>query len=289
MTMRTHHSALAIFLLAVLGWLAAATGISAGAEAPRRVVSFNLCADQLVVALADPGQIAGLSPYADDPTLSVVAKRAKAFPTADWQAESTLALQPDLVLVGPNDRTATQRMLRSFGLPVAEVDVVADLDAARRQIGQIAGLLGHPDRGEALISRLDAAVRRLAALPRPPLRTALMVERGGYAAGPRSLAATLLDAAGLRPPAGAPPGLGGYVSLEHLLVLHPDLLVLRDPPVRAEDQGAVYLTHPALRALYPPSRRIALPSRYTLCGGPALVSAFDYLTTVMKRLATRNR
>jgi len=31
------------------------------ADAPRRVVSFNLCADQLVLALADPEQIAGLS------------------------------------------------------------------------------------------------------------------------------------------------------------------------------------------------------------------------------------
>ena len=45
------------------------------AEAPRRVVSFNQCGDQLVLALADPGQIAGLSPYAADPTLSAVAEK----------------------------------------------------------------------------------------------------------------------------------------------------------------------------------------------------------------------
>ena len=31
---------------------------------PKRIVSFNLCADQLLLALADPAQIAGLSPYA---------------------------------------------------------------------------------------------------------------------------------------------------------------------------------------------------------------------------------
>ena len=67
----------------------------AAAEAPRRVVSFNQCGDQLVLALADPEQIAGLSPYAADPTLSAVAEKAKAYPRLDWQAESTIALQPD--------------------------------------------------------------------------------------------------------------------------------------------------------------------------------------------------
>ena len=37
------------------------------ADAPRRVVSFNVCADQLVLALAEPDQIAALSPNAADP------------------------------------------------------------------------------------------------------------------------------------------------------------------------------------------------------------------------------
>ena len=72
----------------------------AAADPPRRVVSFNVCADQLVVALADPAQIAGLSPYAADPALSVVADQARAFRRIDWQAESTIPLDPDLVLVG---------------------------------------------------------------------------------------------------------------------------------------------------------------------------------------------
>src|SRR4029079_12353654 len=79
-------------------------GAANAAAAPKRIVSFNLCADQLVVALADPEQIAGLSPYSADARLSVVAEQARAFPRLDWSAESTVALGPDLVLVGPNDR-----------------------------------------------------------------------------------------------------------------------------------------------------------------------------------------
>src|SRR5690348_4552850 len=70
------------------------------ADPPRRIASFNLCADQLVVALADSNQIAALSPYARDDHLSVVAERARHFPALSWSAEGTVALSPDLVLVG---------------------------------------------------------------------------------------------------------------------------------------------------------------------------------------------
>jgi len=254
---------------------------------PRRIASFNVCADQLVVALADPDQIAGLSPYAADPALSVVAEAARAFPRLDWQAEATIALQPDLVLIGPNDRSASRRILAAQGLRVVEVGFVADLEAARNQIREVAALLGHPDRGDVLLAKLDAARARLAAHDRLaahaqlPHRTALVIERGGYMQGPSSLVAALLAEAGLKPPPGAPSGYGGFVPLEKLLLLKPDLIFLKDPPHEAADQGAVYLTHPALRALYPPERRIALPTRYAICGGPALVAAFDYLTDAL--------
>lgn len=261
-------------------WTAAAHA----AEAPRRVVSFNLCADQLVVALADPEQIAGLSPYATDPALSVVADRARAYRKADWQAESTLLLQPDLVLVGPNDRSVTRRMLTSQGLRVVETGFVSDLESARAQIREMAALLGHPERGAALIRELDRARERLAAAARKESRTALVVERGGYTQGPASLAATLLSEAGMKPPAGAPAGYGGFIPLEKFLVLKPDVIFLKDPPRAATDQGAMFLVHPALRALYPAERRVALPTRYTMCGGPALIAAFDYMADAVTRL-----
>ena len=262
-------------------------GTAHAADAPKRVLSFNLCADQLVVALADPEQIAGLSPYAADPSLSVVADKAKNFRKVDWQAESTILLQPDLVLVGPNDRSVTRRMLSSQGLRVEETPFVSDLESARQQIRDMAALLGHPERGDALLADLERARQRLAAVARKDGKTALVVERGGYTQGPSSLAATLLSEAGLKPPAGAPAGYGGFIPLEKFLVLQPDLVFLKDPPNAATDQGALFLVHPALRDLYPPERRVALPTRYTMCGGPALVAAFDYMADEMGKLPGR--
>ncbi|MCZ7660559.1 MAG: hypothetical protein M5U07_23280 [Xanthobacteraceae bacterium] len=133
-----------------------------------------------------------------------------------------------------------------------------------------------PARGARLVAELDAARARLAALPPPRARTALVVERGGYTQGPDSLAAALLAAAGLVPPPGSPRGYGGFMPLERLLMLRPDIVFLKDPPTRPEDQGALFLTHPALAGLFPPERRISLPTRYTMLrrrrsgGGPRL-------------------
>jgi iron complex transport system substrate-binding protein len=270
--------------LVVFLMLAMLTAAPAFAAAPRRVVSFNQCGDQLVLALADPQQIAGLSPYAANPTLSAVAERAKRFPRLDWQAESTIALAPDLVLIGQNDRPVTKHILRAQGLRLYEIALVSDLDAAQRQIVEVAAVLGHPERGEKLLAELDAARARLHAAPKPPLHTALLVNRGGYTAGERSLAAALLAEAGLKPPPGAPPGYGGYVPLERLLTLRPDVIVLNNLP-HESDQGSYNLSHPALDGLYPRARRIILPPRYTICGGAALVEAFDYLAGVLARLA----
>jgi iron complex transport system substrate-binding protein len=254
------------------------------AEAPRRVVSFNLCADQLVLALADPQQIAGLSPYAADPNVSVMAAQARAHPRLDWQAESAVALKPDLVLTGSWDRAITRRMLSQLGFRVERIEIVADIAAAERQIREVAALLGRAERGEALVTRIAAARARLQRVRVPGLATALVIERGGFAAGPDSLAATLMTEAGLRPPAGAPGGIGGFVSLERLLMLKPDVLFLKDPPSEPGDQGALMFSHPALRNAWPPERRIAFPTRYTLCGGPALAEAMERLAEILERL-----
>jgi iron complex transport system substrate-binding protein len=178
----------------------------------------------------------------------------------------------------------TKHILRAQGLRLYEIALISDLDAARRQIVEVAAVLGHPERGEALLADLDAARARLHAAPKPPFHTALLVNRGGYTAGEKSLAATLLAEAGLVPPPGAPPGYGGYVPLERLLMLRPDAIVLNNLP-RESDQGSYNLSHPALAALYPPRRRIVLPPRYTICGGAALVEAFDYLAALLTRLA----
>lgn len=276
------------FLALLAAVLACALAGMAGPPArantpPRHIVSFNLCADQLLLTLADPDQIAALSPYAVDASLSVTTAAAAGFPRIGWDAESVINLAPDLVLVGPSDRPM-RPILVAAGLRVVEVGLISDVAAARKQARDLGALLGHEERGAALARKLREAETQLAEAALRPPRTALVVERGGYTEGTSSLITTMLKVAGLRPPPDAPGGFGGFVSMEKLLIDGPDVLVLQDPPREAADQGALFITHPALLERYGPHRRIDLASRYTMCGGPALVQGLDVLRAALAPL-----
>lgn len=249
-------------------------------DPPHRIVSYNLCADQLLLALADPGQIAGLSPYAADASLSVMTAEAAKYPRLGWDTEYVINLSPDLVLTGPTDRP-TRAVLDASGLRVVQINLVSDLAQAEKQIREVATLIGHPDRGETLIRQLKEAETKLARSAFSPPRTASVIERGGYTEGSDSLVTAMLNIAGLRPPPDAPGGFGGYISMEKLLTNGPDVLVLRDVPRAAGDQSALFITHPALLDRYPANHRIELPSRYSLCGGPALVQGLDALRAAL--------
>lgn len=249
--------------------LALILAICPAVSAPRRVVSLNLCADQLVLALADPGQIAALSPFAADPASSAAAAEATAYPRTRGTVEEALALGADLVFLGPLDRPGAGRLLAARGVPLERMAFPSSLEEAKAIIRRMAGLLGHPERGEALAARLDAALHR-----EGPKLTALPYERRGYASGPRSMLGDAMERAGFVH-AAPETGLGGFVSLERLVALRPDMLVLNDPPASVADQGSALLVHPALARLYPPERRVSVPAVLTVCPGPGLVEAVE--------------
>jgi iron complex transport system substrate-binding protein len=255
------------------------------AEAPRRVVSINLCTDQLLLALADPSQIAGLGPYVRDPERSFLAERAAAYPSLSGKAEDVLALHPDLVLAGRFTRRETRELLAAKGLKLmtlAPARSVAETEAHIRTVGDV---LGHPERAAAEIARIEAALARArAATAKRPLRV-LGVSRRGWISGADSLSASLLSAVGLRNAAGdLGIGTGGFASLEQIVAAKPDLLLMEERTTSAEDQGQAFLLHPALMRLYPPDKRILLPERLITCGGPMLAGAIDRLTAELKRV-----
>ena len=68
------------------------------AEPPSRVVSINLCSDQLLLMLARPEQIASVSRLSREPNSSFMAASAARYPVNDGKIEQLLAQDPDLIL-----------------------------------------------------------------------------------------------------------------------------------------------------------------------------------------------
>ncbi len=262
----------------------------AAAETPSRIVSINLCADELLLALADPAQIAALSPYAVDPTLSFMAKEAEAFRHDAGEAETVVDIGPDLVLAGRFTKLATREMLGRLGFRVVLLDAARSVAQSIGQIRQVAELVGHPERGEALIAEIDAAMQRAeatgAALADKP--SAAVYQRRGYVTGAETLTGELLSKVGFDNAGGRLAGkTGGFVPLERLIADRPDFLVVASATTQSQDQGSALLAHPALAAFYPPEKRVVLPEMLTVCAGPSLPAAFDRLTAEFARVTAR--
>jgi iron complex transport system substrate-binding protein len=262
-------------------------GIAAPARATPfpKVASINACTDQLLLTLADPDQILALSPYSRDAARSFLAKQATAFPQLSGEAEDVLMLKPDIVVAGRFTKRATRELLKQMGQRVVEFDAVRTIDEVKAQIAQMGDLLGHPDRATAANERIDAAIARArkAASDRP--YRVLPLARRGWVSGRDSLTTSLLTTIGLTN-AAASLGfkLGGFASLEAVVALRPDFLLVSEDSDFAEDEGRAFLLHPALESLYPPSKRIAVPERLTVCGGPMLADALDRLTAELSRV-----
>ncbi|WP_375570783.1 ABC transporter substrate-binding protein [Ahrensia marina] len=254
---------------------------------PERVVSLNMCTDQLLLALADPNQIVGLSRFAGNGRLSYAAEQAAAYPQLPAAAEAVIALEPDMVLTGLFTNRAAKDMLARFDYRVEEVPFSRSLEEAYAAIRLVAEMVGHPQRGQVLIDQIDAA---LSAARSDEQLTALIIRRRGYATGIESLIGDLLAQLGMPLASERLVGArGGFADLETIIRAEPDVLITPTLTRQGEDQGSALLAHRALNERYPPSRRIAMPERLTLCAGPSLIEAIETIANerdqALQRLA----
>ncbi len=145
----------------ILGW---------GYASPHlRVVSQSVGTDELLLALAEPGQVAALSHLARDPQFSAVAAEAAAFPLlTSGDAETILRHRPTLVLFTDFSRAELVAQVRRAGVRIWTFDRYASLADAHAALRALAAELGGeaPARAEGLIAageaRVAALERRLA-------------------------------------------------------------------------------------------------------------------------------
>ncbi len=252
-----------------------------GESAPLRIASINLCTDQIALLLLPRDRILSLSFLADDPALSYAATLAAGIPKNRAHAEELLALKPDLVLADRYANQAAASLLANAGVPLwfyTPAGNVSEIVETYRDAGR---KLGVPERAQALVEQMQARLSVVAAGNRatePP--SAAIFFPNAWAMGKGTLAHAALASAGLR---NAVPGEGyAAYSLEGLLALKPDLLVLPREDTPTFSQAAALLDHPAARTLWPASRRVNLPGNVLICGGPFFADAVERLAASVK-------
>ena len=253
-----------------------AFALSCGAradEAPSRVVSMNLCTDQLAMMLAAPDQLVAVSRIARDPVSSALWAEAAAWPAHGGGAEEVHLLAPDLVLAGAYDPATTMEMLRRLGHHVEVFGIDESFEDIRASVRRMGALLGTPERAEALIAEMDAVLDASPA-PEPRPRAALFYSNG-YTSGAGTLANEILNAAGYVNVA-VEHGIEGMarLPLETLVMDAPDLLVTgQDYAAPALAQGI--LGHPATAAIG--AGRVRVSDNLWACGTPLVARAVEGL------------
>jgi len=272
-------------LALALALFACAFGANTGLakDAPRRVVSMNLCTDQLAMLIAAPGQLVSVSALARDPLVSSMVNEAKHYPQNSGRAEEIYLLAPDLVLSGRYAARATVSMLDRLGHEVALFDIASSLDQVRSNIIAMGAVLGREARAAEILQEFDANLARLRAesSTRP---LAALYYANGFTSGSDTLSTEILILAGLgNAAAEAGYQFGGRLPLEHLALLEPDALVT-GPAYPGASRSEDILVHPVVRALQESRAASGSTGPDWVCGTPHVLRAIQEMANLRARI-----
>lgn len=251
----------------------------------RRIVSMNLCTDQLLLQMVAPERIRAVTYLARDPRSSTMAGTARLVPETTGAAEQVIAMRPDLVLAGTFSTRETVAILRRLGYRVVEFAPEQSLADIRANIAKLAEAVGEVGRGQEMIAKID---RALAGLPEPrpgpsPLYTDY--QANGFVSGEGALITHLAKLAGFET-LGQRLGISGarQISLEQLLESRPDVVDMGDAQAAPALAQEVF-GHRALQNMLAHRRVIHLPDRQTACGTLHTIEALRRLVALRESLA----
>jgi len=262
---------------------------SEAADKPMRIMSMNMCTDQLLLSLLPPERIASVTWLSRDRGSSLMADAAMKVGVNYGLAEDVIRQKPDLVIAGSFTTPATRGMLKRIGYPMIEVGYANNFDDIRAQTRQIAKAVGEPERGEALIADMDRKLAILAQDRAPALRVASW-DRSGFSASAGTLQDEILRVAGARNVVNEPPAsIYGKPDAEILLLTAPDLLVQGSPYAAEPSLGDMVEQHRVIRQYWKKGRMLTVPQAYYVCGTPQIADAALSLRDQMRRSAVAVR
>lgn len=157
-------------------------------QKPQKIVSLSISTDEILLVLVGPEHIAALTHLADDNGVSNIVEQAQAVPKrVKANAESVIALQPDLVIIPDWLPAALSQTLRDAGIPVFVYKTATTIDEVKQSIITIAQLVGEEQAGERLVAEMESQLaqvnERVRQIPagsqQVVLRFSLMGDSGG--------------------------------------------------------------------------------------------------------------
>ncbi|UYY58367.1 ABC transporter substrate-binding protein [Sphingomonas sp. S2-65] len=247
-------------------------------------MSLNPCADAMLIELVAPERITAISRYSKDPRASSLRPEVAArFPGTTGTAEEVITLRPSLVVASSYTAPATREAFARAGLKTLYFDIPATIEANRAQIRELAIAAGVPGKGEAMVARIDTAVRS-AATNAPPV-TALLWIGGNLATGGSTLLDEMMTKAGFSNHA-VHYGLThtGYLPIEHVLADPPRVMIAPEEEGRDAGSRAAQLRKWAVRRSGAKVAQAVFPRELVNCGGPVIVPSLARLSQIRREV-----
>src|SRR5690349_19198303 len=105
----------------------------------------NLCADELVLTIAAPEQIATVSWVSADPEESLLAAEATRQPLNYGSPEGLLRFAPDVVIAGAFTNAFTPTLLARLGYRVVELEPEASVTEIEANVRRVAAAVGRAE------------------------------------------------------------------------------------------------------------------------------------------------
>ena len=228
--------------------------------------SLNMCADEYLLLLARPEQIASVSRLSRDPADSSLWRLGQRFPGNRGDLESALRTRPNLLITMGGGGKSTTMIAKRMGLRTLDLPFPMTIADVANNLRQVARAVGSERLASAWSSQLIRLQRST-----PPARDAIFLGAGGNSVGAQSVEAEWMRLAGLQQRA-LP---GGRATLE-LLATRPPKVLLRSSYRRGERSlGQVWLDHPLAKP--GASRTISLDGRPWTCAGPLMLTEVERL------------
>lgn len=254
-----------------------------------RIASFGLCADQMAMMLAAPGQIASVSDQATGP-LSFYAAKARSFPANRGSAEEIIASRVRVLLVSDVVNKRSADALASFGVQVVNVPFASSWQEVDAMTRQIARAIGRETTGEAVIADMH---RRLARVrpsgPQSAWPTVVYYRSDGGGAGKGTFVDVSLEAAGFRNlQAEWGPPLWSGVPVEQVVSHPPDMFAVSYFDTSTHS-STILRRNPVLWGHARSRPVLNVHGKYWNCGSPLLVDAVEQLAAERTRLIRAKR
>jgi iron complex transport system substrate-binding protein len=252
---------------------------------PQRIVSLNLAADEVLLALTPRERIAALTYLADDPLYSNVTAEARAIPhKVKANAEQVLALQPDLIIVSAHTNAAVKALLRTTGVSLLELQQFASLADIEQNILSIGQATGEADKAHALVAMMEQRFsdvrQRVAGSPRPRV---LYYAAGGFVLGKGTTMDEMIAYAGGRNVALEAGVQGGKkMSQEKVVTLNPAVILVSGEDGQ-EGLRELLLADPVLQEVEAirTGRVHAIPRAYTSTVSQYVVKCVEAIAQIL--------